>query len=394
MTPAFQTSAGILITTPKRLPPYLAGELQALGFPVITEHVTGVETTGTLADAMKLNLHLRTAHRVLFLMKSFSAFTPDDMYRGVKAVPWEDFIPEDGYLSVVSSVDTPSIRDTQFANVKCKDAVVDRIREKTGRRPDSGAERDGVVIFLYWKDDTCAVYLDTSGEPLNKRGYRRIPYKAPMQETLAAAVIMATGWDGSGNFINPMCGSGTLAIEAAMIGLGRAPALHRDNFSFMHLRGFQPEAWDALRRQARSAARKRLDGKIIVTDHSQDAVLAARKNAVTAGLDHLMEFSVCDFAETPVPEDGGIVMLNPEYGERLGDIRRLEVTYERIGDFFKKKCQGYRGYVFTASSELAKHIGLRTKRKIPFYNTTLDCRLLEYELYAGSKKRIGEGGGG
>ncbi len=388
----FQTGGRILVTCPKRLPPYLSSELAALDFPVLSELVTGVETEGTLADAMRLNLHLRTGHRVLFLLGAFTAHTPDDMYRNVARIAWEDYIDPDGYLSVVSSVDTESIRDTQFANVRCKDAIVDRIRAKSGRRPDSGSERSGVVVFLYWKDGDCAVYLDTSGEPLNKRGYRKIPFMAPMQETLASAVIMASGWDGSGNFINPRCGSGTLAIEGALIGLARAPGLLRGNFAFMHLRGYDPALWEALRKRARSSGRKRFEGKIIVTDRSSDAVTAARKNAITAGVDHLMEFSVCDFADTPIPEGDGVVMLNPEYGERLGEVRRLEETYHRIGDFFKQKCQGYNGYVFTANSHLAKQIGLRPKRKIPFYNTTLDCRLLEYELYAGTRKQKGEGG--
>jgi 23S rRNA G2445 N2-methylase RlmL len=184
-----------------------------------------------------------------------------------------------------------------------------------------------------------------------------------------------------------MCGSGTLAIEAALLGLGKAPGLLRPNFAFMHLRGFDADAWEDLRKKARSAARKRFDGRIIVTDRSSDAVTAARKNAITAGVDHLMEFSVCDFAETPIPEGDGAVLLNPEYGERLGEVRRLEDTYHRIGDFFKQKCQGYMGYVFTGNAHLAKQIGLRPKRKIPFYNTTLDCRLLEYELYAGTRKQ-------
>ncbi len=390
----FQTEGRILVTCPKRLPPYLARELQDLGFPILSERVTGVETSGTLVDAMRLNLYLRTGHRVLFLLGSFTAHTPDDMYRNVTEIPWEDYIDPDGYLSVVSSVDTEWIRDTQFANVRCKDAIVDRIRSRAGRRPDSGSERSGVVVFLYWKDDDCAVYIDTSGEPLNKRGYRKIPFMAPMQETLAAAVIMATGWDGSGNFINPMCGSGTLAIEGALAGVGKAPGLMRDGFSFMRLRGFDPAVWNELRREARAAARKRFDGRIIVTDRSPDAIVAARKNAITAGVDHLMEFQVCDFAETPMPEGGGIVLLNPEYGERLGEVRRLEDTYRRIGDFFKHACQGSMGYIFTANGHLAKQVGLRAKRKIPFYNTTLDCRLLEYELYGGTRKhrdRIGTG---
>jgi 23S rRNA G2445 N2-methylase RlmL len=382
----FSIRSPILVTCPKRISSYLRAEIEALDLPIANELVTGVETEGTLVDAMNLNLHVRTGHRVLFLVKAFAARDAEELYRAATAIPWEEYIDPDGYLSVISSVENPTIRDTQFANVKCKDAIVDRIREATGRRPDSGAERSGVVIFLYWKDDDCAIYIDTSGEPLSRRGYRKIPWKAPMQETLAAAVIEATTWDGYGNFVNPMCGSGTLAIEAALIGLHRAPGLLREAFAFKHLRGFDPRHWEAIRKVARSSGRRKIDGRIIATDISADAVIAARKNAIAAGVEHLIEFSVCDFAATPVPEDGGVVFLNPEYGERLGEIRKLEGTYQRIGDFFKQRCQGYTGYVFTASPDLAKRIGLRTSKKIPFYNTTLDCRLLEYELYQGTKR--------
>ncbi|HVZ40775.1 MAG TPA: class I SAM-dependent RNA methyltransferase [Candidatus Kapabacteria bacterium] len=382
----FNRRSRLLLTCPKRLSSYLRQEVEALGISVLRELATGVEAEGTLADAMWLNLQTRTSHRVLFQLGEFTARTPEEMYRAVRDLPWEEYIAADGYMSVVSSVDTPSIRDTQFANVKCKDAVVDRIRGKAGMRPDSGSQRDGVVVFLYWKDQACAVYLDTSGEPLSKRGYRRIPWMAPMQESLAAAVVIETGWSGYDAFVNPMCGSGTLAIEAALAALGRPPGMFRPNFAFMHILGYDPAHWEAMGRRARSAGRRRIEGRIIVTDANPEAVTAARKNAAAAGVDHLMEFAVCDFAATDVPADGGVVVMNPEYGERLGNVRQLENTYRRIGDFLKQRCAGYTGYVFTGNADLAKCIGLRTRRRIPLYNTTIDCRLLEYELYDGSRR--------
>ena len=183
-----------------------------------------------------------------------------------------------------------------------------------------------------------------------------------------------------------MCGSGTLAIEAALIALDRAPGLLRSNYGFMHLKGFDESSWKTLRRKIRAEAKDRLDGRIIATDISQQAVEAAKKNAMTAGVDRFIEFGVCDFSETPVPTNGGVVILNPEYGERLGEIEKLKETYRKIGDFFKKKCQGYKGYVFTGNLDLAKKVGLRTKRRIPFYNGPIECRLLEYDLYEGSRK--------
>jgi putative N6-adenine-specific DNA methylase len=375
------------VSCPKRFSALLADEIRALGYTVTAEWITGVRLAGSLADTMKLNLHLRTATRVLFLLKEFKAQTADELYAALAEIPWEDYIDENGYMSVVSSVDTYAIRDSMFANVRVKDAIVDRLRERTGKRPDSGAERTGAVVFLYWKDETCAIYLDTSGEPLSKRGYRKIPWKAPLQETLAAAIILSTGWKGEGNLVNPMCGSGTLGIEAILIALGRAPGISRTNFAFEHLKGFDEPAWKALRKEARDAAARTLEGKVILSDIHEHAIFAARKNATTAGVDHLIEFVTGDFSETPIPEGGGIVVLNPEYGERLGDERKLESTYAAIGDFFKQKCSGYRGYIFTGNPVLAKRIGLRTSRKIPFFNATIDCRLLEYELYAGTKKR-------
>ncbi len=376
----------ILITCAKGIPPVLKQELLRLNFPVLSESVAGVETEGALDDTPALNLFLRTAHRVLFQLKEFKAKNADQLYRELSGMPWEDFIPEDGYLCVTSSVDNPTIKDSRFAGLRCKDAIVDRIKEKRGRRPDSGPERDRSVVHLYWKDERCAAYLDTSGESLSRRGYRKIPLGAPMQETLAAAVVLATGWTGEGNFINPMCGSGTLAIEVALIALNRAPGLLRSNFGFMHRKGYSEAFWNEAREKAKRVSKKSLSGRIIATDIHSDAIEAAKKNAATAGVEHLIEFGLCDYSETPLPAGGGVVIMNPPYGERMGEIAKLEDTYKGIGDFFKQKCRGFTGYVFTGNAGLAKKVGLKPKRSIPFFNSGIECRLLEYELYEGTRK--------
>ncbi|MBI5038699.1 MAG: class I SAM-dependent RNA methyltransferase, partial [Nitrospirae bacterium] len=178
----------ILITCARGITPFLREELLLLGFPVTSETVAGIETEGTMDDTLRLNLLLRTGHRVLFLLREFHAENADDLYRAVSGIAWEEYIARDGYVCVTSSVDNPTIKTSLFANVKCKDAIVDRIKEKSGQRPDSGPEKDRVVVNLYWKNEDCSLYLDTSGEPLSRRNYRKIPMKAPMQETLAAAV--------------------------------------------------------------------------------------------------------------------------------------------------------------------------------------------------------------
>ena len=239
----------IVITCPKGITPYLKQEVEALNLPVLEDEIAAVHTEGSFHDIMRLNLYLRAGHRVLMLLKSCRARNADDLYKQTVSIPWEEYIDADGYVSVSSSVLNDSIRDTRFANLKCKDAIVDRIKRVCGRRPDSGGDQDRTVVYLYWHDETCLIYLDTSGEPLSRRGYRKNPFKAPMQETLAAAVIQAMEWNGKNIFINPMCGSGTLAIEAALKALNRPAGLLRENFGFMHIKGFQKAAWNTMRKK-------------------------------------------------------------------------------------------------------------------------------------------------
>ena len=388
----FEQKNKILINCPLRAVPFLKEEVLSLGFEIVLESLTHVEISGTMADTMLLNLSLRTAHRVLFYLDEFYAETPDELYRKFKKIKWEDYLHEDGYISISSAVEHPMVNDSRFPNLKCKDAIVDRLRDIYGKRPDSGSERKGAMIYFHWKDNHCTVFFDTSGVTLAKRNYRKMPFLAPMQESLAATTLLAANWKGEGNFINPMCGSGTLAIEAAMIALNKAPGLLKDNYAFMHLKGYDDSVWQKIRTEIKSKSQKSFNGRIIATDISGEAIYAAKQNAKTAGVDHLIEFMQCDFRETEIPEGGGIVFLNPEYGERLGEELRLESVYKAIGDFFKQKCQGYTGYIFTGNFSLAKKIGLRTKRKIPFFNGTIDCRLLEFELYTGTKKVFGENG--
>ncbi|NCD69642.1 THUMP domain-containing class I SAM-dependent RNA methyltransferase [Mucilaginibacter agri] len=382
----FQTESKIIITCNKRLSPYLQQEVEALGFDIKRSFSTGVELLGTVNDCITLNLNLRCASQVLYLLKSFTAADPQELYENLVTIEWEKLIDFSGYFSVTSNVNNEHIRTPLFANVKVKDAIVDRIKSAKGIRPNSGADQNKAVVHLYWQDTAADIFIDTSGETIAKHSYRKIPGKAPMLEALAASTIMATGWDKKSTFINPMCGSGTLAIEAALLATEKTPGFFRMNYGFMHLMGYDEQVFFAQRRILKDKAIKQLDFKIIATDISDDAVEVARKNANTAGVEHLIEFAVCDFADTEVPETTGVVMFNPEYGERLGVHTKLEITYKRIGDYLKQKCRGYKGYIFTGNPDLAKKIGLAAKRRIEFYNGKLDCRLLEYELYDGSKR--------
>jgi putative N6-adenine-specific DNA methylase len=382
----FHTESKIIVTCNKRLSPYLQSEIEALGFTPVRVFQTGVELKGTVNDSIALNLNLRCASQVLYLLKSFTAANPQQLYEQLVAIEWENLIEFTGYFSVTSNVNNEHITTPLFANVKVKDAIVDRIKDKKGIRPNSGPEQNKTVVHLYWQDDKAEVFLDTSGETLAKHSYRKIPGKAPMLEALAASTIMATNWDKNSTFINPMCGSGTLAIEAALLATDKSPGFFRMNYGFMHVMGYEEEVFFTERRKLKNKGKKALNFKIIATDLSADAVDIAQKNAKTAGVEHLIDFSVCDFADTMVPDEPGVIMFNPEYGERLGTHTKLEATYKRMGDFMKQKCLGYRGYIFTGNPDLAKRIGLKANRRVEFYNGKLDCRLLEYELYEGSKR--------
>ncbi len=381
----FNKKARVIITCSKRLSPYLEREVSELGFATERTFQTGVELSATVNECIRLNLNLRCASQILYSLKTFAANSPDDVYKNVRKYPWEEILPEDGYFTVTNQVDHPTVNNSMFVHVKVKDAIVDAMRERIKKRPDSGSAHDKAVIHLFWRDNRAELFLDTSGETLSKHGYRKIPGKAPMLEGLAAATIMATKWDRRAPFVNPMCGSSTIGIEAVLMATNRRPGLYRTNFSFMHVKGYDDDLYSREYRMLEEQIREVQDLCVIATDISEDAIEISKVNASIAGVEKYIDFGVCDFQDTRIPESPGVVYFNPEYGERLGEVSELETTYARIGDFMKKKCQGYTGYIFTGNLELAKKIGLKAKRRIEFYTAKLDCRLLEYELYGGTR---------
>ncbi len=382
----FTQQSRIVITCNKRLAPYLEQEVRELGFEPANAFATGIALRGTVADCVRLNLNLRCGSQVHYALKDFRADSPVDVYKHVNAYSWENIIPKDGYFSVTSNVDHPTVNNSMFINVKVKDAIVDRIRQQAGVRPNTGSLLDRIVIHLFWRDNQAEIFLDTSGETLAKHGFRKIPGKAPMLEALAASTLMATKWDRLSPFVNPMCGSSTLAIEAVLLATNRRPGLYRQNYSFMHVMGFERVIYEQEFQKLKDQI-KAIDGlKVIATDISADAIHISKVNAAAAGIENMIDFQVCDFEKTEVPQDKGVVYFNPEYGERLGEVSALETTYARIGDFMKNRCQGYSGYIFTGNLDLAKKIGLKASRRIEFYNAKIDCRLLEYELYAGTRR--------
>ena len=392
----------IIISCAKQLSRWTEVEVRELGYRPIEITENTVVVCGAMRDVMRLNLMLRTAHRVLVPLLRTTCRNIRDLYKAVSSIDWENHLEPDGYFSVSSIVHNLTIRDTRIPSLYTKDAIADRMREKCQRRPDSGGENRGAAIFVYWEKDETIIYLDTSGEPLSKRGYRRIPGSAPMQETLAAACIMATGWNRRSPFLSPMCGSGTPAIEAALMAMNRAPGALKGHFAFQSIKGYTriipgesaptvaprqragatPEQiWKELVLEAKANERTENLPRIIATDISPEAVENAHSNAIAAGVAPYIEFKACDFAETPIPEHSslGTIFFNPEYGIRLGDPKELAPVYERIGTFLNEKCRGWTGALITGNPDLARLVNLYYKTRVPFYNGPIDCRLFLYE---------------
>ncbi len=383
------------ITCAEHITPFLRTEVENLGYEIQEEDHVAVHIGATLEDCLRLNLHLRTAHHTLWLLTRFRCPSLNALVKEANAFPWEKLIPNDSYFTITSNIEHHSVKNTMYPNLLLKDTIVDRINHKTGTRPDTGPDRSCVVIHLVWKNDRAWIYLNTNGVRLSDRGYRKMPHDAPMRETLAAAILMGMGYDGSTPLVNPMCGSGTLAIEAALIAAGRAPGLFRSDASCLHTMLDLENSYIQMRKKARKSKPVLKDPMpIIATDNNPRAIEAAMKNAQTAGVEHLIDFETCDFADTDIPELGkgeagmntGHVILNPEYGLRLGETDKLKTTYSDIGDFFKTKCKGYTGHVFTGSRVLSHEIGLKTCRRQLFFNAQIECRLLSYQLYSGSQK--------
>jgi 23S rRNA G2445 N2-methylase RlmL len=372
----------IIISSPQGLIPFTCIELSDLGYTVQWKGETAVGTSGTWNDALRMNLWLRTAHHVYYQLNEFPCTDLAILYRKVHGMPWETVIDPDGYLSVTASVDQPGIRDHRIVNLKCKDAIVDRIASVKRRRPNSGSERDQTVLSVFWKQNRCSISIDTSGEPLSRRGYRKIPLNAPMQETLAAGVVMASRFSGNEHLVNPMCGSGTIAIEAALIAARKAPGLTRSNYGFQHTLLYRESEWNSMVTDAKQQVLP-VTVSILASDSDAEAIDAARCNAAEAGVENNIGFSINGFENTVVPEGSGVVIFNPEYGIRLGNEDELVTTYRNIGRFLKQKCGGYRGYIFTGNAKLAGNVGLKSGKKTKFFNGKIDCRLYEYELFRG-----------
>ncbi len=369
-------------TTSKGLEGVLADEVAAIGGKRIAAGTGGVSFSGGHELRYRANLWLRTANRVLLQLSEFPAPTPEALYEGVKAVSWPDLFPARNTIAVEAAARDSAIAHSHFAAQKTKDAVVDRFRETVRSRPDVNPTSPDVRIHVRIVRDVCTLSLDTSGESLNRRGYRVDPAEASLRETVAAGIVLLSGWNGRVPLADPACGAGTILIEAALLATRTAPGSLRDSFAFRKLADYRPKMWTSLLDEARAAVRRDVPCAIEGSDVSIEAIKAARRNAQRAGVSDLLSLRALDIRDFSPGVTPGIVLCNPPYGVRMAaEEAGIEEFYRAMGEAFKKRCRGWTAFVLSGNPTATRHIGLKASRRIPLMNGPIDCRLLKYELY-------------
>jgi putative N6-adenine-specific DNA methylase len=368
-------------TCGRGIEPILADELRALGAAEVMPGRGGVSFGGDLALLYQANLWLRTAIRVLRPILETDVSSPDELYEAVRSLDWTLYLTPEHTLAVDCNVRDSHITHSKYAALRVKDAICDQFVEKCSKRPSVDVDEPMIGLNLHVHRDRAVLSLDSSGESLHKRGYRPIQTRAPLNEALAAALVLLTGWRGDRPFADPLCGSGTLAIEAAWIALRRPPGLTRKRFGFQGWMDFDIELWTSLRDEARRGVGRTLQAPILASDARGDAVSFAINNARAAGIGHLLRFDKSDVRDfQPPPGPPGVLLCNPPYGERIGEEKNLFSLYRLLGEVFAQRCRGWTTYVFTGNPRLAAAIGLQPATETPLYNGKIPCRLLRFEL--------------
>ncbi len=373
---------------PRGLETPLAAELEALGGQYVTPAEGGVSFSGPRELVLHANLESRLASRILWQVAHGRYRDEDELYRLVKGVDWPAHFTVGRTLRVDLAATRSPLQSLEFATLKVKDAVCDRFRESGGTRPSVDKERPDVRVHAYLTDREATIYLDTSGEPLFKRGYRRDVDVAPLRENLAAGLLALAGWTPGTPLLDPMCGSGTIAIEAALVAADRAPGLAR-TFGFQKLCWFDGPTWQRIRQRARDRVRAAPAAVAIVASDSDPRAMAqCRANAAAAGVAEWLQIEEADALLRAAPATTGIIVTNPPYGVRLDNDAALAAMYPKLGDALKQRFAGWTACLFTGDLRLAKLIGLKPSRKTPLYNGNIECRLFRFDIVAGRPERV------
>lgn len=379
----------LFATTPKAMEGILATEIVALGGHNVQQKLAGVTFQGDLALAYKVCLWSRTANRVLLLLSSFEVNSQQDLYDGVKRIDWfEHMNPEDSLAVSFSAKNNPAINNTHFGALKVKDAIVDQMRAKFEKRPNIDTDQPNIRINVYLHNETAQLSLDLSGESLHKRGYRDVSIAAPIKENLAAAILLRAGWPKiaaqSGTLLDPMCGSGTLLLEGAMIAADFAPGLLRDYYGFLGWKKHDASVWQILLNEAHQRRDAGIDNMPVIIGFDQDrrTVATALQHCENAGLQHKIHIEKRDIADAKPAESWikGLLVCNPPYGERLGDEDTVAALYRQFGEVLKQQFCGWQAAMIIANPELGFRIGIRSQKPITLFNGALECKLLRFNI--------------
>lgn len=374
----------LAITTLYGLEEILAAQLIALGAKNVTPGNRVVHCEGNLKFIYSACLNLRYALRVLVYLDEFEATNPDELYDQAVKLPWQNLIQTNETFAINFAIHSDFFTHTKYASLKLKDAIVDKIRNEKGERPSIGRSKPDYQLLLHISDEFVSLYLDASGAPLNQRGYRDEFVAAPLNETLAAAIIKFTGWDGKSPLIDGMCGSGTIGIEAGFLARNIPAQWYRTWYGFKTWKNFQQDLWDQVKLEAKAQVTQ-IDQIIYCSDVSDFALKSAEANIANARLTKEISTQQIAFEEIEKPASNGTIILNPPYGERLNPVD-INALYKRIGDTLKQNFDGWDAWIITSNKEALKHLGLRTAKRIKLYNGPLETRLVHYPLYRGTKK--------
>ncbi|MBS0424123.1 MAG: bifunctional 23S rRNA (guanine(2069)-N(7))-methyltransferase RlmK/23S rRNA (guanine(2445)-N(2))-methyltransferase RlmL [Proteobacteria bacterium] len=383
------TQYQLFATTPKAMEGILANEIQALGGQNVQQKLAGVAFQGDLAMAYRACLWLRTASRVLLLLGSFEVKSQQDLYDGVQRIDWSGHLNADDSLAVsFNSKNNPAINNTHFGALKVKDAIVDQLRAKFGSRPNVDTEYPSIRVNVYLHNDTAQLSLDLSGESSHKRGYREVSIAAPIKENLAAAILLRAGWPDiatqGGSLIDPMCGSGTLLVEGALIAADIAPGLQRDYFGFLGWKQHDAGLWHSIWDDAQQRREIGLSKLPVIAGFDQDrrTVVAALQHVENAGLAGKIHIEKRDIADASAAESWvkGLIVCNPPYGERLGDEEQAALLYRRFGEVLKQRFTGWQAAMIIGNPELGFKLGIRSHKPITLFNGALECKLLRFTI--------------
>lgn len=358
-----------------------AEELTQLGAQSVETHFSGVAFQGDRRLLYQVNLWGRTLFRVLVPLTEFPCTSAKQLYQEVRSIPWDKYLTPEDSLAVDCTGKNRALNHSHFSALQVKNAIVDQQREQFGSRSSVELDSPNLRINLHIHRDRATLSLDSSGSSLHRRGYRAAVGTAPLKETLAAGILKLARYSPELPFLDPLCGSGTLPLEAALQAANIAPGLFRERFGFENWPDFDATLWQTLKDEAQAARQDTCPAYIGGSDWDDNILEQARRNAAAAGVSQQIEFRYQDIRDLEAPSDRGLLICNPPYGERLGDVQELRSFYRLLGDIFKQQFKGWTAYVFTGNRELAKEVGLRPARRIPLSSGGLDCRLLEFELY-------------